>query len=470
MNTSKLLVIALIFVQLSACATKAPKVPDYFASQSVGPNAVMRKVALVKVLAPPEIESVDLGYTRGQGAAAGAALGAIRGLDAWSSLGGECEGAICGAYALLLPVFVAIGAMIGAIEVSETGYSSETLKEAEENARARLQSHYLQTQLLNHALNYASDNTDLQFIRMPSSDPEIISERPNYPALSARGFDSVFELELTRLSFDWSVLSQTPSLKMEARARMVSVGAGAVLSDERYEFTSESRPLKEWAKNDAAILVAAIEQGLQTLAEDIVDENFLLFYPILPTQKSRSGPVPPYVLEPFYPVLEHCFFCESPFDKDPHRSIGSLKFVEVTNTQPTFRWERFPQTSPYHISDVRYDIKVFEAGLPSNTKLVLVPTQQVYCERNIPKPYHMIKNKLNPCTDYFWTVRARFKHLGQERVTEWAGAFNVGLWNEKPWNLRRGLNEYKNPLPFLPVIQIDGPEWFYYPFRTPCDQ
>jgi hypothetical protein len=305
---------------------------------------------------------------------------------------------------------------------------------------------------------------------MPSSDPKIISEKPNYSALSASEFDSVFELELTRLSFDWSMLSHTPSLKMEARARIVSVGTGAVQSDGRYEFTSESRPLKEWAKNNAAILVATIEQGIQTLAEDIVDENFLLFYPILPTQKPGSGPVPVYTLKPFYPALEHCFFCESLFDNRPHRSIGNLKFVKVTSTQPTFRWEPFLPTFRYHISDVRYDIKVFEAGLPRNTKLVLVPTQLVYCERNIPKHYHMIKKKLAPCTDYFWTVRARFKHLGRERVIEWAGAFNVGLWNEKPWNLRRGLNEYKNPLPFLPVIQIDGPEWFYYPFRTPCDQ
>jgi hypothetical protein len=469
MNTSKLLVITLIFAQLSGCATNAPQVPDYFASQSVGPNAVMQKVALVKVLASPKIDSVDLGYTREQGAAAGAAFGALRGLDAWAS-GGSCEGYACGAYVLLLPVFVAIGALIGGIEGAETGYSFETIKEAEANARARLQSHYLQTKLLDHARDYATDNTDLQFIRMPSADPKIISEKPNYSTLSARGFDSVFELELTRLSFDWSVLSHTPSLKMEARARMVSVGTGALQSDGRYEFTSESRPLNEWVKNNAAILVAAIEQGIQTLAEDIVDENFLLFYPLLPTQKSGSGPVPVYVLEPFYPALEHCFFCEEPFSNRPHRSIGSLKFVKVTSTQPTFRWEPFLPTFRYHISDVRYDIKVFEAGLPRNTKLVLVPTQLVYCERNIPRHYHMIKNKLDPCTDYFWTVRARFKHLGRERVTEWAGAFNVGLWNEKPWNLRRGLNEYKDSLPFLPLIHPDGPEWFYYPFKTPCDQ
>jgi hypothetical protein len=318
---------------------------------------------------------------------------------------------------------------------------------------------------------------------MPSADQEIISEKPNYAELSAEGVDTVIEIVLTRLSFDRPALLHASSLEMEARARLISVDTGVVLSDGRYKFTSEARPLNEWMANGAAILTAAIEQGVQTLAEDIVDENFLLFYPIPPveeglnqstteswhTQKSRSGPVPPYVLEPFYPVLESCVFCEGPFSNRPHRAIGNLKFVEVNSTQPTLRWERFPRAYDlYHISGVRYDIKVFEAGLPYNEKNILVPTQQVYSERNIADPYHRINKELNPCRDYFWTVRARFKLLERERVTEWAGAFNVGLWNEKPWNLRRGLNQYKS-LPLLPIVQIDGPEWFYYPFRTPCD-
>lgn len=489
MKTSKLLVITLIFAQMSGCATNAPQVPDYFASQSMGPNAVMQKVALVKVLAPPEIESIDLGYTRGQGAAGGAIFGALEGIDALNS--GKCEGYVCGMVVLLLPVFVATGALVGAIVGANTGYSSEKLKEAEKNARAMLQASYLQTQLTNHAQNYATDNTDLQFIRMPAADPEIISEKPNYAAFSAEGVDSVLELELTHLSFDWAMLSPIPSLKMGARARMVSVDTGAVLSDGRYEFISESRPLKEWAENGATKMTEAIEQGVKTLAEDIVDENFLLFYPIPPveiaadqpstssgkTQKSQSDPVPHYVLKPVSPALEYCFFCESPFSNRPHRAIGNLEFVEVNSTQPILRWERFPRAHDLinadrqrnQISDVRYDIRIFETGLPSSGMIILlVPTQPVYTERDILEPFHMIKEALSPCTDYFWTVRARFKLSGRERVTEWAGAFNVALWNEKPWNLRRGLTQYKN-LPLLPTVQIDGPEWFYYPFKIPCE-
>jgi hypothetical protein len=493
MNTSKLMVIALILAQLLGCATNPPQAPDYLASKSVGPNAVIQKVALVKILAPPEIESVDLGYTRGQGAAAGAAFGALSGYNAWLN-GGECEGAFCGAVILLLPVFVITGALVGGIVGADTGYSEDTLKEAETNARARLHSAYLQTQLIDHAIDYANHNLALQFIRMPSADPRIIYEKPNFAALSAEGFDHVFELELTRLSFGRSRFgSDTPYLKMEARARLVSVDTGAVLSDERYKFLTEQRPLEDWAANGAAMLTAGIENGLQKLAKDVVDENFLLFYPIKPveenlnqskttsvqTQKSQSKPVPPhYVLKPIYPALEYCFFCEGPFSNRRNRTVGNLKFVEINSTQPRLRWERFPRAHDHfkadgrhlQISDVRYDIKVFESGLPYSRKIIPLPRQLVYIERNIIEPYHKANEVLSPCADYFWTVRARFKLSGRERVTEWAGAFPA---HAPPWKLRRVPNKDKDPLQVLlrwsPQITNPEPEWFYYPFRTPCD-
>jgi hypothetical protein len=152
--------------------------------------------------------------------------------------------------------------------------------------------------------------------------------------------------------------------------------------------------------------------------------------------------------------------------------------------QPTLQWERFPRDhdridadGQYHqISNVRYDLRVFDAAIPSSTNIVLVPARQVYDGRDISEPYHKIESGLNACSDYFWTVRARFRLDGQVRVTEWAGAFDVAGWSEKPWNLRRGLLSYKQPPDWLaagltgmrPPVP-DGPEWFYYPFRTPCN-
>lgn len=491
-GVTKLLMISLFIVELMGCATNVPKIPDYFATEYESQVPRISRVALVTDFTPPEIESVDLGFTRGQGAAGGAAGGAMAGASSALDSLGSCSGDFCGVvFLLLLPVFMVGGAIVGAVFGVEGGYSADMLAEAEANAKHMLNSAYLQTELLERAQGYGRDNVDLEFIRIPSADPEVLADKPNYEALSNESIDVVLEVELLRLTLEYS-------LEMEARARLISVRTGAVLSDNQYSFSSEHHWLDEWIADGAAPLTDAIQRGLQTLAEDAMDENFLLFYPKEPEeippqqadktseqiQTSQGKSVPHYVLSPVYPALDSCFLCEGPFSKRAHRAIGNLEFVEVASLQPTLQWERFPRDHDrvdadghYHtITDVRYDLRVFDTAIPSSTNIVLVPAQQVYDARDISEPYHKIESGLHDCSDYFWTVRARFKLDGQVRVTEWAGAFDVGGWSEKPWNLRRGLHTYKLPPEWLGVVLTgirppipDGPEWFYYPFMTPCN-
>jgi hypothetical protein len=489
---SKHLMISLFIVELMGCATNIPKTPDYFATEYQSLTPVIRRVVLVTDLTPPQIESVDLGFTRGEGAAAGAAGGAAAGVGVSLDMLGGCSGDFCGAaFILLLPVFVLGGAIVGTVSGAGSGYSADMLAEAEANAQQMLNAAYLQAELIEYAQDYGQANVDLEFIRKPGIDPAALVDKPDYAALANESIDVVLEVELLRLTLEYS-------LEMEARARLISVQTGVVLSDSQYSFSSEHHRLDEWMASGAAPLSEAIQRGLHTLAEDIMDEKFLLFYPhepekIIPQQAEKTSEqaqisqdkhVPHYVLGPVYPALDTCIFCERPFSKRPHRAIGSLEFVEVASVQPTLQWERFPRDhdridadGQYHqISNVRYDLRVFDAAIPSSTNIVLVPARQVYDARDISEPYHKIESGLNACSDYFWTVRARFRLDGQVRVTEWAGAFDVAGWSEKPWNLRRGLLSYKQPPDWLaagltgmrPPVP-DGPEWFYYPFRTPCN-
>ena len=67
---------------------------------------------------------------------------------------------------------------------------------------------------------------------------------------------------------------------------------------------------------------------------------------------------------------------------------------------------------------------------------------------------------LQPCTYYFWTMRARFSVDGYPRVTEWAGAYNTGGLTVEPWWARRSYR------PMLAgAAASEGA--FYFPFRTP---
>lgn len=469
----------LFIIGLIGCVatTDAPRTPDYFATDFDLHTPKIKKIALVTSLTPPEIESVDLGVTLGEGAASGAAGGALRGASLNLSL--VAEGAAAGSAGgavmiLLLPVFVLVGAIAGTASGVAVGYSADTLAEAEANARHMLNSAYLQTELLEHAQEYGLDNTDLDFIRIPDADSETLANKPDYKALSNDSIDAVLEVELRRFSLEYS-------LEIDVRARLISTRTGAVLSDGHYKFLSERHKLKEWITDGAAPLTEAIQRGLRKLAEDVVDENFLLFYPneseeIIPqqidetsdqVQEPQEAPVPHYVLSPVYPALDLCFFCST-------HAMGLREFVLVDSVQPTLQWESFPRAhdltdsggQEQQITDVRYELRVFNTTTPpSGHDSLLIPAQQVYSARNISDPYHKIENKLDICSDYFWTVRARFKLDGRYRVTEWAGAFNIIGWNEKPWNLRHGLHNYKS---WAVGITADGPEWFYYSFRTPC--
>jgi hypothetical protein len=468
----KPLMASLVVAGLMGCATDMWKTPDYFSEKYESLEPEIRRVALVTYLSPPEIEIVDLGFTRGQGAAGGAMAGAT---SALRSLG-SCSGAYCGAvFLLLLPVFTVGGAIVGVV----SGVDADMLAEAEANANHMLNSAYLQTELLERVKNYGHDNTELEFVRMSFADPKAMVDTPDYSALLEDSIDAVLEVELLRISLKYS-------LEMEAKVRFISAHTGTILSDSQFKFHSEHHKLDEWIENGAAPLTEAIQRGLRIIADDLVDENFLLFYPPEPKEigpqkaaktskkidDSSSVSVPHYVLSPIYPVLESCFFCgEFPFSR-PHSTENRLGFVEVNSVQPILRWERFPRDydlidtegRDHQITDVRYDLRVFDKAEMAKERKFLVPAQLVYGVRDITKAYHKIETGLNMCGEYFWTVRARFKLDGRVRVTEWAGDYRR-VW-QHPLHLRHRQQHYWWT-PGRPILY--SPEWFYYPFKTPCD-
>ncbi len=59
----------------------------------------------------------------------------------------------------------------------------------------------------------------------------------------------------------------------------------------------------------------------------------------------------------------------------------------------------------------------------------------VYSRQGLPEPGHKIEAPLEPVTEYFWSVRARFELDGQTRVTPWSAA--LGDPAEGPLQLPR---------------------------------
>jgi len=269
----KLLVLVLTVTWLSGCATSASPPADpsnYCAESSEVQLPEIHRVALTTISEPPTIETVTLGYTRGEGAAGGAAAGAAGGVSVAADIASEPDPYAPLVALLLLPVLVVGGAVGGAVVGTATGHSPDSLSEAEANTQAMLNSAYLQAEVLQRVQDYGSTNVDLEFIHLSSLNPEAQAENQAYTDHVDQSVDAVLEVE-------WSRMSLKYSLEMEARSRLVSSRTGDLLSENKHVFKSESRKLNEWTENGAAQVKEAIQWGLTVLAEDIVDEDFSLF-------------------------------------------------------------------------------------------------------------------------------------------------------------------------------------------------
>ncbi|MGD2140804.1 MAG: hypothetical protein PVH25_10435 [Burkholderiales bacterium] len=464
-----LFLLAVSLTQLTGCATNTKlQPPDYAAAQNDPGGGRFNKVALVTNPTPPEIEGVTLGVTYGEGAAKGAGAGALGGAGFIAEGFSGCNEAACALVFLgLLPVFMLGGAVVGGVAGGLAGESADTLAASESQAQQMLSGGGLQIELLVRAEEYGQSHLDIELVRGPVKSAEEFSAEENRSALANESIDHVLSLELLQVSLD-------RSLEMRGRAQLISVQTGAVLSDEEYSYVSESRSREDWMADNAQRLVAAINRGLQTIAEGAIDEQFMLYYTEEPegetTARAIEGDdkrqlpikyyVPHYVLAPVVPDLE----VDQLFSDDT--ASWHLKFVVVDALKPTFQWEPFPRefeaaaqsNEGHRITNVRYELRVYDAVEPFNPNHLFVPGLKVYEAIDIPEPTHTIDVRLRDCSEYYWTVRAKFDLDGQTRATEWAGVYGAkGQFS--PWYLR---SEDAGQRPAL------SPEQFYYPFKVAC--
>ena len=133
----------------------------------------------------------------------------------------------------------------------------------------------------------------------------------------------------------------------------------------------------------------------------------------------------------------------------------ALIFVAIDSLQPTLRWESFPRDKDRkaglvsRIRNVTYDLRICRAD-------DLGPV--VYARQGLLAPSHQIEEPLEPSTEYFWAVRARFELDGHARVTEWSGFGDIA--DRSPRRTGRSWGWVSWRAPTLPLPN-------YYRFKTP---
>ena len=116
---------------------------------------------------------------------------------------------------------------------------------------------------------------------------------------------------------------------------------------------------------------------------------------------------------------------------DVHVADVGLSFAQVDSRTPTLRWAPFPgrhetpptgvgdpdrayvQVDPSRVADVRYDLRIW--GLRGNARGALV-----YKRDGLSGTTHLVEEPLAPDTGYLWSVRARYRVDGEERVADWS--------------------------------------------------
>ncbi|MHB8844328.1 MAG: hypothetical protein ACYC7L_06215 [Nitrospirota bacterium] len=143
-----------------------------------------------------------------------------------------------------------------------------------------------------------------------------------------------------------------------------------------------------------------------------------------------------------------------PTSQSKRKEYSRAEFGATGTLQPTLKWEAFPRYKDREegpkgfadkISDVTYDLKVWKGQESSPPVLVYertgVKAKESWNEHRtrpmrqtdmggieeLPEitrregtAEHTIEGPLDPASDYYWTVRARFKLDGKTRLTPWS--------------------------------------------------
>ncbi len=164
-------------------------------------------------------------------------------------------------------------------------------------------------------------------------------------------------------------------------------------------------------------------------------------------------------LRPEYPEVRYRF------------SDWNVAPVEIDSLHPTLRWESFPRPQDRQadkegimgrIRNVTYDLKIWRDDND-------YPVELIYTRQGLPEPSHKLESSLAACTQYFWTVRARFELKGHTRVLEWGVTPPTpqGMQQARipPEAARRA--RLTEPIDFARRLpQVPNP--FSYRFKTPC--
>ena len=220
---------------------------------------------------------IGVGNEATKGVVEGGAIGGASGAGV-----GALVGLICGPFLLVcVPAFAGAGAVGGVVLGGGAGGIIKGTNAIPEGAAINIQAALydaiakrdLQNELRRRVLvraNAGRANNAIDLGINKTVDP---STPPDYALFPGSGADAVLEISIAQIAFT-SEGGTTPTfvLSIDARARLIKIPGSRVLwSDEHMAFKSPAAEFSLWTAKNSDLLKSEIESGLETLAQQIIE-------------------------------------------------------------------------------------------------------------------------------------------------------------------------------------------------------
>jgi len=450
---------------LHGCASQA--IQPYTAPAG-GDRTMPRDIVVTAAQFPPEAKLDLLLRSKAEVAGAGAGSGAAQGAGAlMQGMAGCTDGYCLAAALLLLPVFMGVGAVVGAAKDAPEAATPETIASGQRAMQDGIEQldlqRSMQAALVQALQTEGVARSVAEEWELGPVSPDVL---PQYASVRLQRQDAILEVSVLEFQFRKAVRPEVKKLAyrlaLTTRVRLLAPASRAVLDELVHLQESEAHSATDWLSHNAQLFASELNVAIRQTAGTAVHEMFLLYYPPAPETAVSEvrALVPEFVLRPEYPLPERTFDLRGAFLDRYRPAWLGLKFVPVEDIRPTFKWEAFPRPLDVaglggqagRLSAVRYELVIHEARY---AKQVYEPGAVIYRRTDLLESSHRVEQRLQPCGRYFWTVRAHFRLDGWPRVTEWMGAYGV-FPTLKPWEARRGIKaaQFNPPGETMPMMML----------------
>jgi hypothetical protein len=342
-----------------------------------------------------------------------------------------------------LPVAAAIGSAHGAI----VSAPADSIDEFRTRAQQGVNALRLNDAVVQATLTY-SESVGLELAPLArDSDGVRPGEAASYPAYASAA-DSVVEVSVLHVRALSSGRNGVPvAFRLDGRVRVIATADGSVRDDFTVTYRGKTLDANEWLAADGVAVREEMARGVQSIAQQAVDEVMIYRPPARTSATGKPDLVPAYVLRPSDPELRRSSHMGNPFTQAAcagHYQGGAtsagLERYPLISRQPTFQWEALPRDfdrplgdGPGQAHDVRYDLRIFDSSEPTLAERLSL----TYERTGLEQPSHRVAEPLASCGQFRWTVRARFMLDGVMRATEWTGAYAAYFGAVEPQMARR---------------------------------